>query len=168
MRKIVVLLAVFLLGLCFAWGNQPGLEKIEMDLNGEIDASFYIIEISDELFAKMQGKSFKADCTIPRSELRYLHVLHKTLDGATLEGELVCNVKIADVLLGIFKDLYAAGYPIEKLRLVDEYDADDERSMSDNNSSCFNFKYRSQFVCKKPRPIECIIFVFAHFRWNLV
>ena len=114
-----------------------------MDLNDEIESSFYIIEISDELFAKMQGKSFKADCTVPRTKLRYLHVLHKTLDGATKEGELVCNVKIADVLLGIFKDLYAANYPIEKIRLIDEYDADDEKSMSDNNSSCFNFRFIS-------------------------
>ncbi|MBQ4401413.1 MAG: M15 family metallopeptidase, partial [Synergistaceae bacterium] len=34
-----------------------------------------------------------------------------------------------------------AGYPIERVRLVDEYDADDETSMRDNNSSCFNFRF---------------------------
>ena len=119
------------------------VEKIEMDITSEIESSFYIDEISDELFAKMWGKSFKENCTTSRTELRHLRVLHKTLDGASLEGELVCNVKIADVLLGIFKDLYAAGYPIEKMRLVDDYDADDERSMSDNNSSCFNFRFIS-------------------------
>ena len=28
----------------------------------------------------------------------------------------------------------------EKIRLIDEYDADDERSMADNNTSCFNFR----------------------------
>ena len=144
MKNILPLLLAFSLsGLCFAQGKQSFVEKIEMDLNDEIESSFYIIEISDELFAKMQGKSFKADCTVPRTKLRYLHVLHKTLDGATKEGELVCNVKIADVLLGIFKDLYAANYPIEKIRLIDEYDADDEKSMSDNNSSCFNFRFIS-------------------------
>ena len=26
------------------------------------------------------------------------------------------------------------------MRLIDEYDADDERSMTDNNSSCFNYR----------------------------
>ena len=43
----------------------------------------------------------------------------------------------------IFKQLYEAGYEIEKIRLIDEYDADDEKSMSDNNSSAFNFRYIS-------------------------
>lgn len=130
-------------GLCLAQEKIFGVEKIEMDISNEIESSFYINEISDELFAKMWGKSFKENCTIPRTQLRHLHVLHKTLDGTTLEGELVCNVKIADILLGIFKELYRAGYPIEKIRLIDEYDADDERSMTDNNSSCFNFRFIS-------------------------
>ena len=119
------------------------MEKIDPDFAGELESSFYIQDISDEIFAKMQGKSFKANCTIPRAELRHLRLLHKTLDGSTQVGELVCNVKIAQTLLDIFKELYRAGYPIEKIRLIDEYDADDERSMSDNNSSCFNFRFIS-------------------------
>jgi hypothetical protein len=44
----------------------------------------------------------------------------------------------AAALTDIFKKLYENNYPIEKIRLVDEYDADDEKSMRDNNSSCFN------------------------------
>ena len=75
--------------------------------------------------------------------MRYLHVLHKDLNGKTHEGEIICNVYIAADLLDIFQKLYAANYPIEKIRLVDEYDADDERSMRDNNSSCFNFRFIS-------------------------
>lgn len=142
MKNILPLLLAFSLsGLCFA--QESSVEKIEMDLNTELESSFYINEISDELFARMWGKSYKENCTIPRSELRHLRLLHKTLDGATKEGELVCNVKIADTLLDIFKKLYAANYPIEKIRLVDEYGADDEKSMSDNNSSCFNFRFIS-------------------------
>ena len=41
------------------------------------------------------------------------------------------------------RQLYEANYPIERIRLVDEYDADDERSMEDNNSSSFNFRFIS-------------------------
>ncbi|MCR4823403.1 MAG: M15 family metallopeptidase [Treponema sp.] len=118
-------------------------EKINDNLDLEIDSSFYVSEISDELFAKMWGKSFKENCTVPRSQLSYLHLLHKTLEGESREGELVCNVKIADILLEIFKELYRAGYPIEKIHLIDEYNADDETSMRDNNSSCFNFRFIS-------------------------
>lgn len=101
---------------------------------------FYIAEISDELMGRMKGKSFKADCSVPRGDLRHLSILHKTLRGETKSGELVCNKHIADVVLEIFKELYMAGYPIEKVRLVDEYNADDDLSMADNNSSSFNFR----------------------------
>lgn len=104
---------------------------------------FYISEIPDDIFAKMQGKSYKDDCTVPRDDLRYVHVLHMGFDGEVKEGELVVSKKIADDVLEIFEELYKADYPIEKVRLVDEYDADDESSMSDNNSSAFNFRFIS-------------------------
>ena len=111
---------------------------------GEYGAdSFYMTPITDEIFARIQGKSFKDDCTLPREDLRYLHVLHVDLNGETHEGEMIVNVHIAEDILDIFKQLYDAKYPIEKIRLVDEYDADDESSMEDNNSSAFNFRFIS-------------------------
>ena len=105
-----------------------------------IDEAFYAIPIPDDIFAKMQGKSYKNDCTIPRDDLRYIHVLHKNIEGETLEGEMVCSKLIAEDLLEIFRELYEQSYPIEKMRLIDEYDANDELSMTDNNSSCFNYR----------------------------
>lgn len=104
---------------------------------------FYISEIPDDIFAKMQGKSYKEDCTVPREDLRYVHVRHMGFDGEAKDGELVVNKAIADDVLAIFEELYKADYPIEKVRLVDEYDADDEALMSDNNSSAFNFRFIS-------------------------
>ena len=108
-----------------------------------MNGAFYISEIDEKIFARIDGKSYKKGCPLPLDELRYLHVLHKDLSGKTLEGELICNVKIAEPLIDIFTKLYAENYPIEKIRLIDEYDADDELSMRDNNSSCFNFRYVS-------------------------
>ena len=107
------------------------------------DAGSLGCEIPDDIFEKMQGKSYKVDCTLPRENLRYIHVLHVGFDNQVHEGELVVNKDIADDVLEIFKELYESGYQIEKVRLVDEYDADDESSMSDNNSSAFNFRFIS-------------------------
>lgn len=106
-------------------------------------AEFYVSEIPDNIFAKMQGKSYKSDCTVPREDLRYVHVLHTDFDGKTKEGELVVNKAIADDVCDIFEKLYEAEYPIDKIRLVDEYDADDEASMGDDNTSAFNFRFIS-------------------------
>lgn len=100
-------------------------------------------EISDEIFDRIYGKSFKEDCTIKRQELRYLQLGYVGFDGESHTGEMIVNEQIADKVLEIFKKLYEAGYQIEKIKLVDEYDADDERSMADNNSSAFNFRFIS-------------------------
>lgn len=104
---------------------------------------FYIKPIPDDIFEKMQGKSYKENCTVPREELRYLRILHVGFDNNTHGGELIVNKRIAEDVLDIFKELYKAGYQIEKVRLIDEYNAQDELSMRDNNSSAFNFRYIS-------------------------
>ena len=130
-------------GLAAASNEPPADSSVASNAASEsasIDEAFYAIPIPDEIFAKMQGKSYKDDCTIPRDDLRYIHVLHKNIEGETLEGEMVCSTLIAEDLLEIFRELYEQSYPIEKMRLIDEYDADDERSMTDNNSSCFNYR----------------------------
>lgn len=127
--------------------NTPDTSTSETDILNQTyennKEQFFISEISDDIFEKMQGKSYKADCTLPRENLRYIHVLHVGFDNQVHEGELVVNKDIADDVLEIFKELYESGYQIEKVRLVDEYDADDEASMSDNNSSAFNFRFIS-------------------------
>lgn len=105
------------------------------------EEDFYMSEITDEIFSRIQGLSFKDECTIQREDLRYLHVLHKDINGNVHEGEMIVNMHIAEDMLEILKELYEQDYPIEKIRLVDEYGADDEASMEDNNSSCFNFRF---------------------------
>lgn len=107
------------------------------------DSDFYITEITDDIWERIEGKSFKDDCTLPREDLRYLHVLHVDKDGEEHEGEMIVNYHIAEDVLDILRELYENEYPIEKIRLVDEYDADDETSMEDNNSSSFNFRFIS-------------------------
>lgn len=110
---------------------------------GSDEEAFYISEITDEIFERIKGKSFKNDCTLPREDLRYLHVLHKDINGQVHEGEMIVNRHIAEDVLDILHELYDKDYPIEKIRLIDEYGADDEMSMEDNNSSSFNFRYIS-------------------------
>ena len=105
-----------------------------------LDSFFRADTISDQVFKRIWLKSYKRDCTVPRQELRYLRVLHVNKDGKPQTGEIICNRAIADDLLQIFRQLYLSGYRIEKMLLVDEYNADDETSMADNNTSCFNYR----------------------------
>ena len=107
------------------------------------DDGFYLSKITPEIFARIQGKSFKDNCPLPLDDLRYIHILHVGFDGETHEGEIIVNTYVAYDVLDIFMKLYEAGYQLEKVRLVDEYNADDETSMRDNNSSSFNFRFIS-------------------------
>ena len=105
-----------------------------------LDSCFKAYPINDAIFARMQGRSFKQNCTMPRASLRYLRVLHRNTEGKTQLGEIVCNQSIANDLLDIFRKIYEAGYKIERITLIDDYNADDETSMRANNTSCFNFR----------------------------
>lgn len=130
-------------GIGIAALNLPTLSPITEAATKRSSSEFYVSKIDDTIFNRIKGKSYKDNCTLPLEDLRYLHLLHKDINGVTQEGEMICNVYIAAPLIDIFQKLYANAYPIEKIRLVDEYDADDERSMRDNNSSCFNFRFIS-------------------------
>ena len=96
--------------------------------------------IPDSVFQRMQGRSWPEGCTIRRADLRYLRLSHYDAEKRQHVGEMVCNKAIADDLLDIFRELYCQQYPIQRIRLIDDYDASDERSMRDNNSSCFCYR----------------------------
>ena len=125
-------------------GKMPEVSQTEETEKGEYREGFSIQEISDDLFSRMKvGNTYKADCIVPREDLRYLLVLHKDKDGNTHQGEMVVHKLIAEDVLEIFEKLYDADYPIERMVLPDNYMADDEIMMRDNNSSCFNFRFIS-------------------------
>lgn len=106
-------------------------------------AFFSIHSMPDTIFALMRGRTYKHDCTIPRSSLRYILCLHRDDGGRSVVGEMVVNKAIAKDVVEIFRQLYEASYPIERMRLIDYWDADDERAMTANNSSSFNFRFIS-------------------------
>ena len=72
--------------------------------------------------------------------MRYLTLYHYYYEGNIRQGEMVCNQAIAHDLLSVFKALFAEAYPIHSIRLVDDFDANDEASMEANNTSCFNYR----------------------------
>lgn len=121
---------------------RAGLEVSYLSVEKYCDGRCFVSEpISKETFSRMSGKSFPSDCTVPLKDLRFVKVLHYTADGRIRLGELVVNRAISEEIIEIFEELFAVRYPIEKMVLIDEYGADDIRSMTDNNSSAFNFRF---------------------------
>lgn len=118
-------------------GRQVSLAAVE---KFGLENCFVASEIDDFTFSRMRGKSYKSGCTIPRVDLRYVKVLHYTAEGKIMTGEIVCHKSISNDLVEIFRALFKAKYPIERMMIVDEFGADDIRSMEANNTSCFNFR----------------------------
>ena len=101
---------------------------------------FYQEMLSDTLIERITGSSYHENDDISLDQLRFLHVLYYDFNSEIKDGELICNKQIADDLLEIFSTLYDNAYQIDKIQLIDVYDADDDLSCADDNTACFNYR----------------------------
>jgi hypothetical protein len=97
--------------------------------------------LSADVCARMASKSWRDDPRCPRFEqLAYLDLAHVTFDGGVARGELVVAAALAPRAVELFRRLYQLGFPIRQMKLVDDFDANDDTSMAADNSSAFNFR----------------------------
>jgi len=78
--------------------------------------------------------SYKPKC-ISLEELALLTIVYWDFDDKFAIGEMIVNKKIVQKCINAFTKMLKARYPIKKIVLIDEYDASDDRSMEDDNSS---------------------------------
>jgi len=84
------------------------------------------------------SSSHHAGCPMPWRELRYLQLAYVGFDHRSHTGELVVAAPYARDVVGVFRKLYDARWPIRRMRLVDAYRSDDDRSMAADNTSAYN------------------------------
>lgn len=114
--------------------NGAGMDRITYH------DGFYQETLSDTLIERITGSSYHENDDISLDQLRFLHVLYYDFNNEIKDGELICNKQIADDLLEIFSTLYDNAYQIDKIQLIDVYDADDDLSCADDNTACFNYR----------------------------
>jgi len=86
----------------------------------------------------MTAGSWKKNCPVPMSGLRYLTMTYRGFDKKDHKGEMIVNSKIANEVTQIFGKLYKDKYPIRKMKLVSKYGANDFQSIEADNTSAFN------------------------------
>jgi poly-gamma-glutamate synthesis protein (capsule biosynthesis protein) len=98
--------------------------------------------IPDAVRARIEGTSWRpGEAQCPRlDELSYVTLDHVTFDRGVGRGELVVATAIAPRAVELFRRLFQLGFPIRQMKLVDDYGASDDASMSADNSSAFNFR----------------------------
>jgi D-alanyl-D-alanine carboxypeptidase len=100
------------------------------------------IERIDAAQAKrMTGVSWRPGCPVALRELRLVTLVHWGFDGRVRTGRLIVHKDVALELVGVFRRLYAASFPIRRMILVDAYGASDFRSIEADNTSAFNCRY---------------------------
>ena len=82
--------------------------------------------------------SWRPGCPVPVEQLRAIDVTHFGNDGAVHTGRLIVAANLATGMVDIFRDLYDARFPIERMEPIDVYGGDDMRSIRANNTSAFN------------------------------
>lgn len=96
------------------------------------------IELVD---AKRLSHSWTDGCPVPPGELRLVKVTHRGFDGAVHRGELIVHHTHADEVLSVFRSLFSAGFPIEEMRPVGDFDESRLGSPGQNNTSGFNCRF---------------------------
>ncbi|MCI8306507.1 MAG: M15 family metallopeptidase [Lachnospiraceae bacterium] len=135
-RKVAAAFLVFVIGitsgLIFNGKTSPAKTVYR--------EGFSYSKITKGIKKRINGISYKKNKYITYDDLRYVRVKYYNYKGKEKEGELIVNKLIARDVAEIFYELYEIKYPIRRIRLVDEYDADDNLSMAADNTSSFNYR----------------------------
>lgn len=97
-------------------------------------------DVPEEIQNRMCGCSWKEGCPVSLSDLSYITVTHWGYDDNLCVGHMIVHAYIALEMCDIFRELFDAHFPIERMEIMELYDGDDDASMTANNSSSFNFR----------------------------
>jgi hypothetical protein len=86
-------------------------------------------------------RSWHRACPVAPAGLRRLRVSHWGFDGRVHNGTLVVNERAVTPLVRVFARLYAARFPVRRMRPIDAYGGSDERSLAADNTAAFNCRY---------------------------
>jgi hypothetical protein len=85
--------------------------------------------------------SWHRGCPVPPSQLRRIRLTYWGFDAGAHTGVLVANEHAVPALVRVFSRLYQARVPIRRVRPVDAYGGNDERSLAADNTAAFNCRY---------------------------
>ncbi len=134
-KKMIFIVIVLGMSTAFVWGNS-NLKTKQVDPT----VNFTYTPLTKEIKDKINGISYQEDSPVGMEDLYYVQVLYWGFDDKEHIGELIVHKEIAKEVTEIFEELYNVKFPIEKIKLIDEYNARDELSMKDNNTSAYCFR----------------------------
>ena len=85
--------------------------------------------------------SWHAGCPVAPTQLRRVRLAYWGFDRHSHTGSVVVNADAVGVVVRVFARLYTARFPVRRLRPIDAYGGNDERSLAADNTAAFNCRY---------------------------
>jgi hypothetical protein len=82
--------------------------------------------------------SYRKGCPVGPAQLRLVRLSYRGFDGRIHLGSLVVSARVTRDVLGVFRRLYEARFPIRRMTPVSAYHGSDDASMAADNTSAFN------------------------------
>lgn len=139
-KHIVSMMLAALIGLGASVQEIREKEPVKPAFSNKSIRGFSYEKVPKAVKEKISGVSYRPNPNITFQDLRYVKVKYYGYDGKIRSGQLLVNKSIAKDTVEIFQELYDMQYPIESIRLIDDYGADDTKSMEANNTSAFNYR----------------------------
>lgn len=137
LRKNIYLLLLACFVIILSGCKKEEIKQIESE---KFTPVFTSSQIPSNVYENMIGKSIPNKDQVDIKQLSYLKVTYYGFDDKPHIGDMIVDKSVSSEVLDIFEELYSKKYPIEKISLIDKYDAIDDLSMKDNNTSAFCYR----------------------------
>lgn len=84
----------------------------------EPDSTEFVASVQPVPPDVLARSTWRPGCPVTLEQLRYVTVTHVGFDGLAHRGELMVHTSVADEFVEIFRSLYEARYPIERMWVV--------------------------------------------------
>jgi hypothetical protein len=112
--------------------NLPTTDLLTPPADGKYSAT--ISAVPDDVLAR---STWRANCPVTPTELRYLTMSFHGFDGRVHSGEMIVNAQLAEDVTKVFGWLFDARFPIEEMRVVTAAELDAAPTGDGNNTTAF-------------------------------
>lgn len=111
----------------------PTVDLLAPPVSGGYEAT--IAPVSPEVLAR---STWRPGCPVPPERLRYLTMSFWGFDARVHTGEMIVRADVAEDVVGVFEQLFAARFPIEQMRVVSPAHMNAFPTGDGNNTSAFD------------------------------
>jgi len=138
--KILSLTIIFFLTTFINAQQNQQLTRYSPDKEQTAAVQQILIDADYTFDEALRGSSIPSSV---KNKLDLVSVKYYGFDGKLHQGQIIVNKEIANDIVEIFKVIEEEKFPVEKVVPIVDYNWSDEKSMNDNNTSSFNYRFIS-------------------------